>query len=132
MSLFVLLEQWINPHACDRGAPLSGINFAEGGQSSTGSILSWARNIFGASDIEYSVLDAEAAKVAPGCEGLIALETFQGSRTPITDPKAKVSRAVASFLVVRMFKFLTKSFWKGRSTWIDTFAHESSHLACSA
>jgi ribulose-phosphate 3-epimerase len=72
-----------------RGAPLPGINFAEGGQSSTGSIIRWMRNIFGATDVEYSKLDEEAAEIPPGCDGLVALETFQGSRTPVTDPMAR-------------------------------------------
>ena len=72
-----------------KGAPLPGINFAEGGQSSTGSIIRWARNIFGASDIDYKSLDEEASKIQPGCDGLVALETFQGSRTPKTDPMAR-------------------------------------------
>jgi ribulose-phosphate 3-epimerase len=71
------------------GAPLQGINFAEGGQSSTGSIIRWARKIFGVEGVEYRDLDAEAALIPPGCDGLVALETFQGSRTPDTDPLAK-------------------------------------------
>jgi len=71
-----------------RGAPLPGINFAEGGQSSTGSIIRWMRNIFGSAHVEYRDLDDDAARIPPGCEGLVALETFQGSRTPITDPMA--------------------------------------------
>jgi ribulose-phosphate 3-epimerase len=71
-----------------RGAPLPGINFAEGGQSSTGSIIRWARTIFGG-DVSYKTLDAEAAGIPPGSDGLVALETFQGSRTPITDPLAR-------------------------------------------
>ncbi len=72
-----------------RGAPLKGTNFAEGGQSSTGSIIRWAKTLFGAQDLEYKVLDDEAAMVSPGCDGLIALETFQGARTPVTDPLAR-------------------------------------------
>eukprot|EP00429_Kryptoperidinium_foliaceum_P017639 CAMPEP_0176044908 /NCGR_PEP_ID=MMETSP0120_2-20121206/22290_1 /TAXON_ID=160619 /ORGANISM="Kryptoperidinium foliaceum, Strain CCMP 1326" /LENGTH=805 /DNA_ID=CAMNT_0017378313 /DNA_START=309 /DNA_END=2726 /DNA_ORIENTATION=+ len=72
-----------------KGAPLPGINFAEGGQSSTGSIIRWARNIFGASELSYQELDCEASAIPPGSDGLVALETFQGSRTPITDPMAK-------------------------------------------
>ena len=71
-----------------RGAPLPGINFAEGGQSSTGSIIRWAKRLFG-DHTEYKTLDDEASKIPPGCEGLVALETFQGSRTPITDPLAR-------------------------------------------
>mmetsp|Transcript_30315 Transcript_30315/g.63484 ORF Transcript_30315/g.63484 Transcript_30315/m.63484 type:complete len:520 (+) Transcript_30315:2-1561(+) len=69
-----------------RGAPLPGISFAEGGQSSTGSIIRWARNILGETEREYKELDGDAAEIPPGCDGLVALETFQGSRTPITDP----------------------------------------------
>ena len=69
-----------------KGAPLPGTCFAEGGQSSTGSIIRWARNILGESDREYKELDQDAAEIPPGCEGLVALETFQGSRTPVTDP----------------------------------------------
>ena len=72
-----------------RGAPLPGLNFAEGGQSSTGSIIRWAKKLFGASDVDYEHLDTEAKSIPPGCDGLIALETFQGSRTPVTDPMAR-------------------------------------------
>lgn len=68
-----------------RGAPLPGLCFAEGGQSSTGSILRWARGLVGPG-VSYAELDTEAADVPVGCEGLLALETFQGSRTPVTDP----------------------------------------------
>ena len=72
-----------------RGAPIAGTNFAEGGQSSTGSIIRWAKMLFGAEDLDYKTLDDEAASIAPGSDGLIALETFQGSRTPVTDPLAR-------------------------------------------
>ena len=73
-----------------KGAPLSHLNFAEGGQSSTGSILRWAKNtLFGATELSYRSLDDDAETIPPGCDGLVALETFQGSRTPITDPLAR-------------------------------------------
>mmetsp|Transcript_11015 Transcript_11015/g.15493 ORF Transcript_11015/g.15493 Transcript_11015/m.15493 type:complete len:509 (+) Transcript_11015:138-1664(+) len=75
-----------------RGAPLPGLNFAEGGQSSTGSIIRWARSIFGSNSdkiIDYKTLDEESKSIPPGSDGLVALETFQGSRTPITDPLAR-------------------------------------------
>lgn len=82
------------------GAPLPGMYFAEGGQSSSGSILRWAKqNIFNSNAIgnkednityiSYESLDNEAAQIPPGAGGLVALETFQGSRTPITDPLAR-------------------------------------------
>ena len=69
-----------------QGAPLPGICFAEGGQSSTGSIIRWARNILGREEVSYKELDEDASAIPPGCDGLVALETFQGSRTPVTDP----------------------------------------------
>ena len=69
-----------------KGSPLPGICFAEGGQSSTGSIVRWARSILGQEEVSYKDLDAGAANIPPGAAGLVALETFQGSRTPVTDP----------------------------------------------
>jgi ribulose kinase len=71
-----------------KSCPLPGIHFAEGGQSSTGSVMRWLRNLFGGSML-YSELDEEAATIAPGSAGLVALETFQGQRTPVTDPLAR-------------------------------------------
>ena len=97
-------------------APLPGIAFAEGGQSSTGSLLKWAHSKLFApsavrqppqpqpeddkddtnnsptpttSALSYAELDAWAATIPPGSNGLVALETFQGSRTPVTDPLAR-------------------------------------------
>jgi len=70
------------------GAPLPHINFAEGGQSSTGSILRWAQTTL-FPDCSYKQLDRESSAIPPGSEGLLALETFQGARTPKTDPLAR-------------------------------------------
>jgi ribulose kinase len=71
-----------------KNSPLSGLNFAEGGQSSTGSIIRWAKKLFG-HELSYKQLDDEASSIPPGSDGLIALETFQGQRTPTTDPLAR-------------------------------------------
>ncbi|KAJ8603318.1 hypothetical protein CTAYLR_009020 [Chrysophaeum taylorii] len=70
-----------------RGAPLAHQMMAEGGQSSTGSMLRWAQRLFGAASL--AELDAEANEVPVGAEGACALETFQGARTPVTDPRAR-------------------------------------------
>jgi ribulose kinase len=72
-----------------RGAPISTTNFAEGGQSSTGSIVQWIHEKIFQTQFTYKQLDEQATNIAPGCDGLVALELFQGSRTPITDPLAK-------------------------------------------
>ena len=75
-----------------RGAPLASLAMAEGGQSSTGAALQWARRLFAPADGEppsLKALDAEAAALPVGAEGVVALETFQGARTPATDPLAR-------------------------------------------
>jgi pentose-5-phosphate-3-epimerase len=42
-----------------------------------------------APSLSYAELDAEAAAVPVGAGGLLAVETFQGSRTPVTDAEAR-------------------------------------------
>lgn len=59
----------------------------EGGQTSTGSAVAWLRRLLGAPS--YAELDAEAAMVVPGAEGLRCLDHFQGSRTPHTDAESR-------------------------------------------
>jgi ribulose kinase len=75
-------------------AIIPGLNLVEGGQVSTGSVLSWFKRNFGAGAAAdaaargvsvYQLLDTEAAQVPPGAEGLIVLDYFQGNRTPHTD-----------------------------------------------
>ncbi len=79
-------------------AVLPGLFLVEGGQVSTGTVLTWFRNHF-AKDLiaqsaatgvsAYTLLEAEAAPVPAGAEGLIALDYFQGNRTPHTDSLAR-------------------------------------------
>jgi len=63
----------------------------EGGQTSSGSIVSWFKNTF-CRDLEnrpggaYAALNAQAEKIAPGSDGLLVLDWWQGNRTPYTDP----------------------------------------------
>lgn len=79
-------------------AILPGLNLVEGGQVSTGSVLSWFKRNFGAGAAAdaaargvsvYELLDEEAAQAPPGAEGLIVLDYFQGNRTPHTDSTAR-------------------------------------------
>ncbi len=59
----------------------------EGGQTSTGSVINWLRQIGGGVDL--TVLNQEAEALAPGCDGLLVLDHFQGNRTPYTDPLSR-------------------------------------------
>src|SRR5205085_632960 len=56
----------------------------EGGQTSTGSVVSWFKRHF-AEHISFEELNEVAAALPQGAEGLLALDHFQGNRTPYTD-----------------------------------------------
>ena len=56
----------------------------EGGQTSTGSVIAWFKRHF-AEATSFDTLNAQAAQIEPGCEGLLVLDHFQGNRTPYTD-----------------------------------------------
>lgn len=60
----------------------------EGGQTSTGSVIAWFKRNF-AEHLDFDRLNAEAAALPPGAEGLIACDHFQGNRTPHTDALAR-------------------------------------------
>lgn len=73
------------------GAPFVGRMFAEGGQSSTGSVLAWMKKLLNSAVVEekdqltYDSLNDQAAATPIGGDGLLSLATFQGARTPVTD-----------------------------------------------
>ncbi|MCF6301722.1 MAG: carbohydrate kinase [Devosiaceae bacterium] len=60
----------------------------EGGQTSTGSIINWLGRLSGGA-LDFDTLNAQAAQLEPGCEGLIVQDHFQGNRTPYTDPLSR-------------------------------------------
>jgi sugar (pentulose or hexulose) kinase len=60
----------------------------QGGQTSAASAVRWFQKAF-APDVPYTVLDEEATIVPPGCEGVRALDTLQGCRTPYRDSKSR-------------------------------------------
>lgn len=62
-----------------------GRHVLEGGQTSTGSVINWFKKNF-APATGYAELNAAAAAIAPGCDGLLSQDHFQGNRTPYTDP----------------------------------------------
>lgn len=59
----------------------------EGGQTSTGSIINWLGRLTGG--LDFDELNAQAAQLSPGCDGLIVQDHFQGNRTPFTDPLSR-------------------------------------------
>ncbi len=67
----------------------------EGGQTATGSIVQWLLGLAGVGDDgaargpALAALEAGAAVLPPGAEGLLVLDHFQGNRTPHKDPHAR-------------------------------------------
>ena len=71
-----------------------GYGMMSGGQTSSGSILSWFKSNFAGDLLEkaktegksaYWYLDNEAKKIPPGSEGLLVLDWWQGNRDPYAD-----------------------------------------------
>jgi FGGY-family pentulose kinase len=83
---------------CYPDATVEGLYTLEAGQTATGSILDWYRRHFaGREQAEaeargvsvFEVLDAQAAAVPPGTEGLIVRDDWQGNRSPYKNPDAR-------------------------------------------
>ncbi len=66
----------------------AGSYLLEGGQTSTGSIVAWMRRLAGGT-LDLDALNAKAAALPPGADGLLAIDHFQGNRTPHIDPLAR-------------------------------------------
>jgi ribulokinase len=60
----------------------------QGGQTSAGSTIRWFTNELSAGR-SAAELDAAAARVPVGAEGVVAVDTWQGNRTPHRDPAAR-------------------------------------------
>ncbi len=59
-----------------------------GATLSAGLCLRWFRDLF-APGVSFPVLDAEAAIIPPGCEGLAFFPYLAGRRSPVLDPSAR-------------------------------------------
>lgn len=68
---------------------LPGTWIIEGGQASTGSVVRWFVDQFASGPGALQELEAAAATILPGCDGLTMLDSFQGNRSPLRDPMAR-------------------------------------------
>ncbi len=77
---------------------VKGLQMVEGGQTSTGSIIEWfVNNLCGTVKEQaaacgksvYDLLNEGAEALPIGAEGLVALDFFQGNRTPYVDPDVR-------------------------------------------
>lgn len=61
----------------------------QGGALNGGNVLNWLKNKVLRDGRSFGELDAEAANVPAGCEGLLFLPYLAGERTPFNDPQAR-------------------------------------------
>ncbi|WP_336249474.1 FGGY-family carbohydrate kinase [Stomatohabitans albus] len=66
----------------------------EAGQASTGTIVNWFKNTLALQASKddrgaYEALNAWAADIPIGCDGLVMLDHFQGNRAPYSDPRSR-------------------------------------------
>lgn len=69
----------------------------QGGQTSAASLLNWFADTFLSAEEKtpwyekkvsvFQWLDEEASAIPPGCCGLVAVDAFQGNRTPLREPR---------------------------------------------
>jgi FGGY-family pentulose kinase len=73
-----------------KDALIDGYSVYEGGQVSAGSIAKWYKNLFGCdSEINFDTLSKEAMESGIGSNGVLALDFFQGNRTPYKNTKVR-------------------------------------------
>jgi len=65
-----------------------GLFMPNGCMAASGAVLNWFVREF-SPDRDHAALDAEAAAIAPGADGLLLLPYFLGEKTPIHDPHAR-------------------------------------------
>lgn len=99
-----------------------GRDIIEGGQTSTGSVIAWYKRNF-APDTSYDDLNAAAAALPPGAEGLLAVDHFQGNRTPHTDALARgaVTGLTLSHTRAHVYRALIEGICLGTRAIVEAF-----------
>jgi ribulose kinase len=99
-----------------------GLELYEGGQTSTGSTIAWLRRLLAEKDL--SVLNAEAAALPPGADGLLVLDHFQGNRTPHTDAHSRGALVGLSLAhgAAHLFRAVIEGICFGTRAIFDTMA----------
>lgn len=111
---------------------VKGLQMVEGGQTSTGSIIEWfVKNFCSAVKARakeegrsvYDILAEEAEKLPVGAEGLLALDFFQGNRTPHVDPDVRGMFYGLSLnhTPYHMYRAIIESICYGTETIIEVF-----------
>ncbi|MFP4374645.1 MAG: FGGY-family carbohydrate kinase [Spirochaetaceae bacterium] len=118
-------------------AVVPGLQVVEAGQISTGSVVKWFTTNFLNADITaeaekrggsvYDVLNEQAEKIAPGSDGLVVLEHWQGNRTPWVDPNSRgvIRGLTLSHTPAHIFRAIMEGVVYGTKVIIDRMEQES-------
>jgi ribulokinase len=102
-----------------------GLNILEGGQISAGSIVKWYMKQWGFDKMDrpYEAIAEMLKSTKPGANGLVALDFFQGNRTPYKDPNAKgvIYGLTLSHTKADIYRALIESVAMGTKNIIDNF-----------
>lgn len=102
-----------------------GLNILEGGQISAGSIVKWYMKEWGFDKMDhpYEAIADMLKDTKPGANGLVALDFFQGNRTPYKDPNAKgvIYGLTLSHTKADIYRSLIESVAMGTKNIIDNF-----------
>lgn len=94
----------------------------EGGQTSTGSVIAWFKRHL-AEGLSYEALNAAAADLPVGAEGLVAVDHFQGNRTPHTDALARgaITGLSLKHTAAHVYRALIEAVCLGTRSIVDSF-----------
>lgn len=112
-------------------AVIPGLYCLEGGQVSAGSIANWfLREFKVGSDDPFELMMNEASAIPPGSKGVIALDYFQGNRTPYKDPLAKgvFYGLTLSHTRAHMYRAIMESVAYGMRNVIENMSTDKLHI----
>ena len=100
----------------------------EGGQISAGSVIKWFMREFDLINMDnpYAYMNDLIKDSKPGANGLVALDFFQGNRTPYKDPNAKglIYGLTLSHTKADIYRALLESVAMGTKNIIDNFERQ--------
>jgi xylulokinase len=70
-------------------APTPGLFVCGGPFAAAGRALAWALPVLGYGTADFAAIEADAARIAPGADGLVFLPYLAGERTPMWDDRAR-------------------------------------------
>jgi L-ribulokinase len=107
-----------------RDGILPGLYGYESGQAAVGDMLAWFVNTLGGGNERYEQLEMQAATIAPGATGLLALDWWNGNRTILAD--ADLTGVILGLTIQssppEIYRALLESIALGNRRIMDNFA----------